>query len=847
MMASPIVEKIGTEYVEEVKGSNMSSPVTSNKKKIDLENAEEVKGSNMSSSVKKAVKTKKKLKLVQAEKKIDLNEAEEVEASEMPSFVKFSAPRMTRYLNAEGEWKKKVEPHFPKWKNKTKEEYAEMFNPSHKVIMIVTGKMNNITVFDFDTEQTYHDCIEKYPQLKKALTVRTNKGYHIYCKYNPLQPTKVNTEKHIDVRCDDALAFGHGTETEYGVTYRMLENEKKLDIEMPQEFYDWVFPPTPPPKKKVVSNKKEYSTEEKTKTYFARDVINLINTKILDSMENFRRIVWAMKNCGFTIEDVKELAKKSSHYDEETYDVWFASTKLWNSKTNKNGCKMGTLIHYAKLSDEKKYLEFYLNSKTGDLVQTDMGLARIYLDIIGDNIFYQEDQLYLYTENEWNLDRKGHIVKQHFGDTMKKYYDAFILEKDKKLNEIEGEGNTEEENKLLKDIDEIKGAKKKIESVNTLNNVLSAIKTCMATLRDEIVFDTGEEQKNNVHFQNGVYELNTNTFRPRTKDDFVSMYLSWSYDPEIITEEAREELDVCFRKIEPSDVRRRCLLSYLALSLSGDTSAQTYINLIGYSAANGKSHTFKMMDMCFEFYTKKLSSNIFNEGNAKRHKEMIHLYNKPIRFAYIEELDNKKKLDAEYMKDVIDGTKVPIEVMYGTSVDVPLQAKWITSSNGDPNIKMDSAILRRIVNLYFRSQFVDIEEDDWVNRRFVRKDGAEKMFACPIMKNAVFEMLTNPELKPFFVPPEVRAETQDTADILNEFKNTFEEYYDITHNPEDVVSKTEFMELLNIANTDLKKTISEMRTLGIDYNKEKKKNKVKGCFIGLKRAGAGEYLGESVK
>ena len=103
--------------------------------------------------------------------------------------------------------------------------------------------------------------------------------------------------------------------------------------------------------------------------------------------------------------------------------------------------------------------------------------------------------------------------------------------------------------------------------------------------------------------------------------------------------------------------------------------------------------------------------------------------------------------------------------MYGTSVDVPLQAKWITSSNGDPNIKMDSAILRRIANLYFRSQFVDIEEDDWVNRRFVRKDGAEKMFACPIMKNAVFEMLTNPELKPFFVPPEVRAETQDTADI----------------------------------------------------------------------------------
>jgi hypothetical protein len=112
------------------------------------------------------------------------------------------------------------------------------------------------------------------------------------------------------------------------------------------------------------------------------------------------------------------------------------------------------------------------------------------------------------------------------------------------------------------------------------------------------------------------------------------------------------------------------------------------------------------------------------------------------------------------------------------------------------------------------------------------------------MKNAVFELLTRPEYKEFKVCKAVIAETADTADTLNAFKNTFEENFEVTGNEEDVVNKTDFLETMKLKLQDLKKTIAEMRDLGIIYNKDKKKNKVKGCFVGLKPIGFGEFQGE---
>jgi len=54
----------------------------------------------------------------------------------------------------------------------------------HKVLCVRTGKLNNITVVDFDSVKAYEKAIAKFPELKEFFTIKTPRGYHIYSKYN---------------------------------------------------------------------------------------------------------------------------------------------------------------------------------------------------------------------------------------------------------------------------------------------------------------------------------------------------------------------------------------------------------------------------------------------------------------------------------------------------------------------------------------------------------------------------------------------------------------------------------------------------------------------------------------
>ena len=78
-------------------------------------------------------------------------------------------------------------------------------------------------------------------------------------------------------------------------------------------------------------------------------------------------------------------------------------------------------------------------------------------------------------------------------------------------------------------------------------------------------------------------------------------------------------------------------------------------------------------------YSRKLDNSTFDAGNQKRHKQFIHLIRHPIRFAYMEEL-SRKTLDVDTLKDFIDGDKLNVEIMFGTSETKNIQAKLISLS-----------------------------------------------------------------------------------------------------------------------------------------------------------------------
>ena len=102
----------------------------------------------------------------------------------------------------------------PSWREINEDNYKEYINKDHHCRAIITGKLSGITVLDFDIDSSYHQMVENFPELKKVKTIKTNKGYHLYFKYDESVLTTVNGFDEydgVDIRNDKAVVFAPPT------------------------------------------------------------------------------------------------------------------------------------------------------------------------------------------------------------------------------------------------------------------------------------------------------------------------------------------------------------------------------------------------------------------------------------------------------------------------------------------------------------------------------------------------------------------------------------------------------------------------------------------------------------
>ena len=154
-------------------------------------------------------------------------------------------------------------------------------------------------------------------------------------------------------------------------------------------------------------------------------------------------------------------------------------------------------------------------------------------------------------------------------------------------------------------------------------------------------------------------------------------------------------------------------------------------------------------------YTDKLHRSIFNVGCPKFHKYAHKLVTRPIRLAYINELD-ESKLDEEILKDFSDdSSRLSVEEMYGTMCENQrIQCKLITTSNKDPNLKLDGGLMSRIKIQKYESRFVpecDVDKSKhwylvdptWVTSRFSQDAYKLAFFHFLLSKGNVYQATMN--------------------------------------------------------------------------------------------------------
>jgi len=391
-----------------------------------------------------------------------------------------------------------------------------------------------------------------------------------------------------------------------------------------------------------------------------------------------------------------------------------------------------------------------------------------------------------------------HTALNTFNDHFQKKY--FELKSDKTT---EKENRKEAMNDMVKVMKQVNTATKSIETTTFIKNVVEQIISKSLLSREEQ--EKLNRLENHLNFRNGKLDLKTMEFANRTEADFVTEYLNYDFQlkpNKVIKSEVTEVL----KKICNSDDGDfDFITNFLAYCITSETKEQKYLNVVGPSASNGKSTIIKLMEEALSIYIFKAKKDLFSEAYSKGHKYFAQTKNK--RIVYIEELD-KKKVDADLIKDVVDGNQINNEVLFATTEKIDINFKLMFLSNNLMNFDADSGIKRRLIHFEFRNKFV--AQQDLEKERANHKIGkvfqldnslVSKFHNNDDYKNALIHILIK-KAKQYFdngltVPEKYVEIAKEICEENDKFKNFFENHFELKNNESDRIAKDELRDMYN--------------------------------------------------
>ena len=691
-------------------------------------------------------------------------------------------------------------------------------------------KDTNIAMIDFDASYHTLEWIhENYSFLKdhKAFPGNT-KGYHFFIKND----INLNLKKSINVD-DKKIDYitdiiwikpsQYNDYKQYVPKNLQEENIEKISDSILKNKMPSLVDKLPEEiNQKIIS----YNNEE------VAEIVNILDTKRAENGDSWSKIIASLKSL-----DLYDLALKfSSKCTEKHTDLEF-DTKYKTS----NKLHIGIVYNYAKIDNRDKYFQIIRKYKfknlhfiIDDFESTDKVSKKIAPFLEKNLKFFNKKWYKCDSNNIW-------VVQDNCYDILIDTISHGIVNSKKKfIEEIEKNINNKEKVKFLEQ-QEIKLISKRREydskgKLSLVENYLQGI------LKEENFHQKLDCSPYKIVFKNGIFDLQTREFKEFiSPDDFVSKTLPYDYNLDLINQSTcdkiAEDLDKLFTSVHEKDY----VLTFIAYCLMGIPEKHQVFRYHYGKAGNGKTELMKLLDAVFPIYINKVDSTMFKKGAGRKHKflELFQMY----RLVYTEEMPDSA-LDPELIKELCDGGSMVTELLYGTSIEYKINGKIIMNSNNLLNAdRIDGGLARRLQIVKFKNRFCNNQKEI----EFELKTGAVKAYLVdPDMRSrwvnnpmCIFALI-NTYADFYFNHGLGEAPKQFLEDkqMIIETNNQFETWlFDSIEIGEDYCEpKTN---IITRYKADTGQVINEkglrniMKDLPYKYDKEKKKNKIKGCYMGF--------------
>ena len=602
----------------------------------------------------------------------------------------------------------------------------------------------------------------EYPNYSKFLDTSVYKNGWFRCPYQSKPGTpKEKSGKHIIVKGTiEDFIIDYSFHRPSNSSFINIDNKKKIEEKSMIEYE--------PLQQQQQQQEKILSSIINKPMIYKNIFDNCYSQERFEKYEYWMSVGMSLKNIFSQVNDetgfqLFDYFSSKSHKYKGTDDIKNSFDKFKFLPDPRDGYTASTLYYYAKQDNKNKFIEI-MNENTFELGPTD--ICKFIKTFAGNKFIYSKNssifKLFCFNGKFWeqnNIEFRKYISGELYN---------FL-----KLVLVECFWNNREFNSLKSKLEKFKTISLKKELEETYKEY---------GVNDKIKFD---DKWFLFGFNNTVYDLQQQTFREYSYDDYVAT--TCGYDWREPTQEELDTVHSLIHTIIPDQEERETYLQILSTTLEGKCLEKFIVfNGVG---RNGKGLMDDLLLLALGNYAMIGNNSILFENNktganpekANMHKKRLVLFREP---------PAHKKFSNSQIKELTGGGQFSARGLHESETCKQLNLTMIVECNQRPLFEEEpqNAEKKRIIDVFFRSTFVedenevDIEQNVYQANEYYKHIEFQEKHKYALLKILFDKHKDFHKNKKLFICDSIKKRTENylemSCNIISWFKDNYEENSD---------------------------------------------------------------------